>query len=60
MPDILITGGRIIDGTGNAWFYGDLAITGDRIERIAPPGTIDPGSAGTVIDATGHVVSPGF
>ncbi|HLU37406.1 MAG TPA: D-aminoacylase, partial [Thermomicrobiales bacterium] len=47
-------------GTGNAWFYGDLAITGDRIERIAPPGTIDPGSAGTVIDATGHVVSPGF
>ncbi len=60
MPDILITGGRIIDGTGNAWFYGDVAITGDRIERIAPPGTIDPGSAGTVIDATGHVVSPGF
>jgi len=60
MTDILITGGRIIDGTGNAWFYGDLAISGDRIERIAPPGTIDPASASTVIDATGHVVAPGF
>ena len=60
MPDTLITGGRIIDGTGNAWFYGDVAINDDRIERIAPPGTIEPGTAGTVIDATGHVVAPGF
>ncbi|HWV23103.1 MAG TPA: D-aminoacylase [Thermomicrobiales bacterium] len=60
MIDTLITGGRIIDGTGNAWFYGDLAISGERIERIAPPGTIDPASAKTVIDATGHVVCPGF
>jgi N-acyl-D-aspartate/D-glutamate deacylase len=60
MTDILITGGRIIDGTGNAWFYGDLAISGNEIERIAPPGTIDPTTASTVIDATGHVVAPGF
>ncbi len=60
MTDILITGGRIIDGTGNAWFYGDLAITGDRIERIAPPGAIDHATARIVIDASGHVVSPGF
>lgn len=60
MTDILITGGRIIDGTGNAWFYGDLAISGERIERIAPPGTIDAATAGTVIDATGHIVCPGF
>lgn len=60
MTDILVTGGRIIDGTGNAWFYGDVAITGDRIERIAPPGTIDPETALTIIDAAGHVVAPGF
>lgn len=60
MTDVLIIGGRIIDGTGNAWFYGDLALSGDRIERIAPPGTINPDSATTVVDATGHVVSPGF
>ena len=60
MTDTLITGGRIIDGTGNAWFYGDIALSGERIERIAPPGTIDPASATTHIDATGHVVAPGF
>ena len=60
MTDVLITNGRIVDGTGNAWFYGDVAITGDRIERIAPPGAIDPSTAGTVVDATGHVVAPGF
>jgi len=60
MTDILITGGRIVDGTGNPWFYGDVAVSGDKIERIAPPGTIDRASAKTVIDATDHVVAPGF
>ena len=60
MTDTLIVGGRIVDGTGNPWFYGDVAITGERIERIAPPGTIDPTTATTVIDATSHVVAPGF
>jgi dihydroorotase/N-acyl-D-amino-acid deacylase len=60
MTDILITGGRIIDGTGNPWFYGDVAISGRTIERIAPAGTIDRSPATTVIDASGHVVCPGF
>ncbi len=60
MTDVLIVNGRVIDGTGNPWFYGDVAITGDRIERIAPPGAIDPATAGTVVDASGHVVAPGF
>lgn len=60
MVDILITGARVVDGTGNPWFYGDVAISGERVERIAPPGTIDPATAATVVDATGHVVAPGF
>jgi len=60
MSDVLITNGRIVDGTGNQWFYGDVVLTGERIERIAPPGTIDPASARTVIDADGHIVAPGF
>lgn len=60
MIDVLITGGRVIDGTGNAWFYGDVALSGERIKRIAPPGAIDPATATTVVDATGHVVAPGF
>jgi N-acyl-D-amino-acid deacylase len=60
MVDVLITGARVVDGTGNPWFHGDVAITGERIERIAPPGTIDPATATTVVDATGNVVAPGF
>jgi N-acyl-D-amino-acid deacylase len=58
--DTLITNGRIIDGTGNPWFCGDLAIEGERIVAVAPPGRIDPASAGTVVDAAGMVVAPGF
>jgi N-acyl-D-aspartate/D-glutamate deacylase len=60
MTDVLIVNARVVDGTGNAWFYGDVALSGKHIERIAPPGTIDPRTAGTVVDATGHVVAPGF
>ena len=60
MTSTLITNGRIIDGSGNAWFYGDLLITGDKIAQIEAPGTIDRSSADVVIDASDHVVSPGF
>jgi len=56
----LIVNARVIDGTGNAWFYGDVAISGDRIADVAPPGTIDPTRAQQVVDATGCVVCPGF
>ena len=60
MADVLIVNGRVIDGTGNPWFYGDVALTGNQIERIAPPGSIERAGAATVIDAAGHVVCPGF
>lgn len=55
--DIVIRGGRIVDGTGNTWFRGDVAINGDTIAAVAP--RIE-GEAGRVIDATGKVVAPGF
>lgn len=58
--DVLIRGGRVIDGTGNPWFYGDVAIEGDRIVAVTPPGRISAEHAGTVVDATGRVVCPGF
>ncbi|MBA2775324.1 MAG: D-aminoacylase, partial [Chloroflexia bacterium] len=60
MADVLIVNGRVMDGTGNQWFYGDVALTGNQIERIAPPGSIERAGAATVIDAAGHVVCPGF
>ncbi|MEZ4864477.1 MAG: D-aminoacylase [Caldilineaceae bacterium] len=58
--DTLIHGARIIDGTGNPWFYGDVALQGDRIVAVTPPGQIEPTQAGEVVDATGLVVCPGF
>ncbi|HEX6537008.1 MAG TPA: D-aminoacylase [Gemmatimonadaceae bacterium] len=56
--DLLIVHGRIVDGTGNPWFYGDVAIRGDRIARVGPG--LDHARARRVIDARGMVVSPGF
>src|SRR5262245_5886206 len=55
--DLLIRGGRIVDGTGNPWFTGDVAVAGDTIVAIGP--SLEPGSA-QIIDARGQVVAPGF
>src|SRR5881409_1232768 len=58
--DVVIEGRRIVDGTGNAWFYGDVAITRDRIARVAPPGTLRDARTQEHVDAHGLVVAPGF
>ena len=58
--DVVIAGGRVVDGTGSPWYYGDLAIKGDRIARITPPGLLARASAARHIDARGLVVAPGF
>jgi N-acyl-D-amino-acid deacylase len=58
--DVVIEGGRIVDGTGNAWYPGDVAIRGDRIVAITLPGALRDAPARTRIDASGKVVSPGF
>lgn len=58
--DILIRGARIVDGTGNPYFYGDVALTGDRIAAVAPPRHIPADTVGEVIEAAGKVVCPGF
>ncbi len=55
--DFVIANGRIIDGTGNPWFHGDVGIVGGRVSAI---GDLGDASADRVIDAAGHVVSPGF
>jgi len=58
--DTLICHGRVVDGSGNPWIHADVALAGDRIAAIAPPGRIDPARAHEVVDAAGHVVCPGF
>jgi len=58
--DVVITNARIVDGTGNPWYYGDVAVRGDRIARVAPAGALAAERAPTRIDARGLVVAPGF
>jgi len=58
--DLVISGGRVVDGTGAPWFYGDLAIRGDRIARVAPAGLLRDAPARERLDARGMVVAPGF
>jgi N-acyl-D-amino-acid deacylase len=55
--DILIRNGKIIDGTGNPWFRGDVAVEHDVIVDV---GHFSQASAATVVDASGKVVCPGF
>ena len=55
--DVLITGGRILDGTGNPWFYADVGI---RTGRVAAVGDLRGMRAARVIDARGKIVAPGF
>ena len=54
--DIKITGGTIIDGSGQAGFSGDIGIKDGRIVAV---GTVSE-SADRVVDASGAIVTPGF
>ncbi|MDB4900010.1 MAG: dihydroorotase [Gemmatimonadetes bacterium] len=56
--DVVIRHARIVDGTGNPWFYGDVAIAGDRIARVGSVAADAP--ARRIIEARGLVVTPGF
>src|SRR3954471_2591138 len=58
--DVVIENGRIVDGTGNPWMYGDVAIRGDRIAAVTLPGALRSATAKQRVDARGHVVAPGF
>ena len=55
--DLLITGGRVLDGTGNPWFAADVGIRGGRIAAV---GRLEGARAERTIDARGLYVSPGF
>jgi N-acyl-D-amino-acid deacylase len=55
--DVLIKNGKIIDGTGNSWFYGDIAVKDGKIAAI---GRLSNWKSDKTIDATGLMVTPGF
>lgn len=56
--DVLIRGGRLLDGTGTPWRYADVAIRGDRVVAVGPI-PVD-ATATRVVQARGKYVSPGF
>ena len=58
--DLVISGGRVVDGTGAAWYRADVGIRDDRIEAIVPPGMLAGYPVERLIDAEGLVVAPGF
>jgi N-acyl-D-amino-acid deacylase len=55
--DLIIRGAQVIDGTGNPWFYADVAVKDGRIVTV---GSLGAAKATRVIDATGKIVTPGF
>lgn len=55
--DLLIRGGRIVDGTGSPWYRGDVAVRGDRIAAV---GLLPGATARDTLDASGLIVAPGF
>lgn len=58
--DLILEGGRIVDGTGAAWYYGDIGVRAERIARIAPRGGLARAATRERLDLAGLVVAPGF
>src|SRR5439155_13728642 len=55
--DVLLRNGKIVDGSGNPWYVGDVAV---RAGRIVAVGRVPAGPAKREIDVKGLVVAPGF
>jgi N-acyl-D-aspartate/D-glutamate deacylase len=55
--DLVLRNGKIVDGTGNPWYVGDVALRGDRIAAL---GRIPAAAGKREIDVRGLVVAPGF
>ena len=55
--DLILSNGRILDGCGNPWFWGDIAIQAGRIAAIEPAGSL---VGSETLDIAGRFVAPGF
>ena len=57
MFDVVLTGGRVVDGTGSPWFRADVGVRGDRIAAV---GALAQSETRRRLDVAGRVVAPGF
>ncbi len=57
IADVIIRNGKVLDGTGNSWFYGDVAIKDGKVLKVGYLGDL---RAAKIVDAKGLVVAPGF
>jgi len=55
--DYVLANGKVVDGCGNPWFWGDVGVQGGRVATIAPPGTLE---GREIINVNGRFVAPGF
>src|SRR3954454_17733161 len=55
--DVILRNARILDGSGNPWYRGDVGIQGDKIVAVGQVGSDD---AARTVDCGGQIVSPGF
>lgn len=58
--DLLLVGGRLLDGSGNPWVYADVGIRGDRIVFVGNSTRPATPAAAETIDVSGQFVAPGF
>ena len=58
--DLLIQHGTVVSVFTGETFEADVAIRGETIAAIVPPGTVDPAQATEILDATGLTVVPGY
>src|SRR5579864_8169775 len=57
--DLLLRGGRLVDGTGAPTRAADVAVAGGRIAAVGPPGELA-APAAEVVDLDGLTLAPGF
>ena len=58
--DLLIRGGDVVSVFTGETFPADVAIRGETIAAVLAPGSIDPGQAAEVVDASGLTIAPGY
>jgi N-acyl-D-amino-acid deacylase len=58
--DLLLREAAVVDGTGGPARVADVAVDGDRISAVEPPGTLQPDSGTEVVDLQGLTLAPGF